>query len=584
MDEVIFLNLHRRYTNVQPSYGGFLGIYQLAAFLRENGYEAQGFSGSLMEGKRILDKVCQGGMVSLVGLYCDYANVTENIFLSRYIEETYGVPVIVGGPQATSLREEFMLKSQCDAVVRYEGEMTTLELAQYFIDGSGTLDTMLGIMTYENGTCHIHPERPVIENLDALPVVDDLCYIYPQARHDELDLMTGRGCPFHCAFCHEGHHSRKVRFRSVENVLNEIRHFLELKAKHRHVYILFTDDTFTLIPKRVHAICKGLKELKKTYDFTWYCEGHVHMLYKNPQMIDDMAEAGCLRIQLGIESGNQFVLDAYNKGCTLEEIEAVVQHALDAGIEQIFGNIILGSAFATKETYEKDKAFAEKLIRLGAGQMEFGVVSYWPLAETPMTTHPNDFGIQIEDARFEQAADDFPQVRTRVFNRVQISQLIQQLRLDLNDYMKDMIRRRKIPTSRILSWFDLAGHYKVVSSWYALLSEMPAEYGYYEMLHTGEVCESKDISKEALYDAHPMRVLSLNYHISYSDDNHFDLMNFHLSELEQQVLLYSVGKLSVREIIHRVIKEPEQIEEGTEQVVRALQRLEKNHLVLFSLY
>ena len=130
-------------------------------------------------------------MVSLVGLYCDYANVTENIFLSRYIKETYGLPVIVGGPQATSLREEFMLKSQCDAVVRYEGEMTTLELAQYFIDGSGTLDTMLGIMTYENGTCHIHPERPVIENLDALPVVDDLCYIYPQARHDELDLMTG---------------------------------------------------------------------------------------------------------------------------------------------------------------------------------------------------------------------------------------------------------------------------------------------------------------------------------------------------------------------------------------------------------
>lgn len=212
------------------------------------------------------------------------------------------------------------------------------------------------------------------------------------------------------------------------------------------------------------------------------------------------------------------------------------------------------------------------------------MVSYWPLAETPMTTHPNDFGIQIEDARFEQAADDFPQVRTRVFNRVQISQLIQQLRLDLNDYMKDMIRRRKIPTSRILSWFDLAGHYKVVSSWYALLSEMPAEYGYYEMLHTGEVCESKDISKEAFYDAHPMRVLSLNYHISYSDDNHFDLMNLHLSELEQQVLLYSVGKLSVREIIQWVIKEPEQIEEGTEQVVRALQRLEKNHLVLFSLY
>ena len=584
MDDVIFLNLHRRYTNVKPSYGGFLGIYQLAAFLRENGYDAQGFSGSLMEGKRILDQICQEEMVSMVGLYCDYANITENIFLSRYIKDTYGLPVIVGGPQATSLREDFMAKSKCDAVVRYEGEMTVLELAQYFIDGSGSLDSMLGIMTYEEGVCRIHPERPVIENLDALPVVDDLCYVYPSARVDELNVMTGRGCPFHCAFCHEGHHSRKVRFRSVENVLQEIRDFLERKAKHRHVYVLFTDDTFTLIPKRVKAICAGLKELKKTYNFTWYCEGHVHMLYKNPQMIDDMAEAGCLRIQLGIESGNQFVLDAYDKGCTLEEIEAVVQHALDSGIEQIFGNIILGSAFASKETYERDKVFAQKLLRLGAGRMEFGVVSYWPLAETPMTTHPDDFGIQIEDARFEQAADDFPQVRTEAFTRIQISQLVQQLRFELNDYMKGMIRRGEIATSRILSWFDLSSHYKVSGSWYSLLEAMPAEYGYYEMLHTKEVCESKDLSVEAFYTSHPMRVLSLNYYITYPDDNHFDLMDLHLSELEQQVLLYSVGKLSVREITQRIIKNPEEMDAGIEQVVQALKRLEKKHLVLFSLY
>ncbi len=584
MDDVIFFNLHRRYVNHQPGYGGFLGIYQLAAFLKGNGYHAQGFSGSFMEGKRLLDQVCQSGEVALIGLYCDYANETENIFLSHYVKETYGLPVIVGGPQATSLREEFMAKSGCDAVVRYEGELTVLALAQYFIDGSGSLESMMGIMTYENGVCHIHAERPVIENLDALPLVDDTCYIYPGARASELSIMTGRGCPFHCAFCHEGHHSRKVRFRSVENVLQEIHGFLEAKAKRRHVYIMFTDDTFTLVPKRVHDICEGLKELKKSYDFTWYCEGHVHMLYKNPQMIDDMAAAGCLRIQLGIESGNQTVLDAYNKGCTLEEIETVIQHAMKVGIEQIFGNIILGSAFATKETYENDKAFAKHLIRMGEGRVELGVVSYWPLAETPMTSNPDDYGIQIIDGRFEQAADDFPQVRTKALSRLEISYMVQQLQLDLDAFMKDMLRQGQIDTKRILYWFELAEGYRVAGNWFHRLSEMPLEYAYYEMLHTGETCESKELTKVEFYNAHPMRVLSLNSYITYSDEENFDMFDLHLSSIDQQVLLYSAGKLSVKEIARRLCAHTEQMERQIENVTESLKHLEKAHLILYSRY
>ena len=52
--------------------------------------------------------------------------------------------------------------------------------------------------------------------------IDENCYLVPNKRSYELSIMTGRGCPFHCAFCHEGHHTKKVRFRSVENVLEEI--------------------------------------------------------------------------------------------------------------------------------------------------------------------------------------------------------------------------------------------------------------------------------------------------------------------------------------------------------------------------
>ena len=580
-NDIIFLNLHRRYINRKADYGGFLGIYQLAAFLKENGYEAQSFSGQLMEGMKILDEACAHDRTLMVGLYCDYANVTENIFLSHYIKETYGLPVIVGGPQATSLREEFMMKSNCDAVVRYEGELTVLELVQFFIDGSGSLDSMKGIMTMENGKCHIHEERPLIENLDALPLIDDSCYINPIVRRDELDIMTGRGCPFHCAFCHEGHHSRKVRFRSVENVLGEIRCFLGKTGKHRHTYILFTDDTFTLIPARVHAICEGLKKLREKYDFTWYCEGHVHMLYKNPEMIDDLADAGCLRIQLGIESGNQNVLDAYNKGCTLKEIEDVIVHCKNAGIEQIFGNIILGSALATRETYEQDRKFGEHLLRLGQGTVELGVVSYWPLAETSMTEHPEQYGIILADRRFETAADDFPQVRTKELSCLDVSQMLRNLRDDFDEMMREMIINGEVPLKRILSWFPLSRKYKVISSWFQLLSEMPLEFAYYQMLSTGEACRSLEMDTNEFYEAHPLRVISMNENISFTR-NGFDIKNLHLSDFEQQVLLYAAGKLSVKEIGQRLSVAKDDKTDIICKLKDALDKLEKAHIILYS--
>lgn len=110
--DVLFLNLHRRCLNYEARHGGFLGIYYLSAFLRKEGYEAKGFAGTFLEGTRFVDGFCSSGNVSMIGLYCDYDNVNENIFLSRHIKEQYNLPVIVGGPQATALDEKFFYRVQ----------------------------------------------------------------------------------------------------------------------------------------------------------------------------------------------------------------------------------------------------------------------------------------------------------------------------------------------------------------------------------------------------------------------------------------------------------------------------------------
>ena len=169
MIDILFLNVHRRYLNVEPTHGGFLGIYLLAAFARQEGYEAKSFSGTLEAGLRHVEKLCAAGEIAMIGLYCDYENVTENIFLSRHVKETYNLPVIVGGPQATALDEKFFRESKCDAVVRYEGELTVLELMNFYLEEVGELENIRGI-TYLSGELIKNPERPPIKNLDALPL------------------------------------------------------------------------------------------------------------------------------------------------------------------------------------------------------------------------------------------------------------------------------------------------------------------------------------------------------------------------------------------------------------------------------
>lgn len=310
--DILFLNLHRRYLNFSATFGGFLGIYYLSAYLRKNLYAAKGFSGTLNQGKKILDTLGNEKKISAVDLYCDYENVTENIFISRYIKENFNLPVIVGGPQATALEENFFLQSKCEAVVIGEGEITVLELMKFFIDGIGELKNILGINFLTAEGLHKNPARPLIKNLDDLPFINEYCYLEPQNYYRELNIMTGRGCPFHCAFCHEGTHTKAVRLRSVENVLAEIDVYLK-NWRDDETYIVFSDDTFTLNFDRLKKICIGLMERRKHYNFTFFCEGHVHTLYKKPEMIQYLAKAGCERLQLGIEAGTAEILKAYGK-------------------------------------------------------------------------------------------------------------------------------------------------------------------------------------------------------------------------------------------------------------------------------
>ncbi|MBR0261623.1 MAG: radical SAM protein [Selenomonadaceae bacterium] len=575
MLDILFLNLHRRYLANEKTHGGFLGIYLLAAFVRQEGYAAKSFSGTLEAGFRHVEKFCAEKKISMVGLYCDYDNVTENIFLSRHVKEKYNLPVIIGGPQATALDENFFRESKCDAVVRYEGELTVLDLMNFYLEEVGALEKILGISYLHGDELIKNPERPPIKNLDALPLIDEACYLEPENFFMDFSLMTGRGCPFHCAFCHEGAHTRAVRFRSVENVLTEIDARLKNHSNDDEIYILFTDDTFTLNAERVKKICAGLAERRKKYNFKFFCEGHIHTLYKNPEMIRDLAAAGCVRIQLGIEAGTAKVLKAYGKQSMPEEIFKVVRLCRDAGIQQTYSNIILGGAHFSREVFEADKKFVLELLEESQGTVEIGTVTYWPLPETKMTRCPEEFEIKICDAEFLTSVGDFPQTETPELDRLTIAEMQREFQQAISAKMVDMLENWRVPTERILSWLSNSRQITHQGYWYAELLQRKFLFAYYEMLKLGEGFHSSQV--ENLSTAHPLRIVPLYKYLRRIDKTTVEICGEKLSDVETEILLLSTGKLSVEEISKRV-------SQNVSEVLKFLNRLERRHLIVYTLH
>lgn len=577
-NDIIFLNLHRAYLDFVPGYGGFLGIYLLSAFVNENGYAGQGYAGALHRGQELIDEACQEHGVQVVGLYCDYANVTENISIARYIKRRYNLPVVIGGPQAPSLGRDFLQESGVDVVVIGEGEMTVLELLDYYIDGTGELSDINGISYLSEDGLHTTPLRTPIMNLDALPYINEDCYLVP--RHDwrELSLMTGRGCPFDCIFCHEGSHTRQVRFRSVENVIGEIDAFLTKHPEARDRYILFTDDAFTLDAGRVHELCKALGERQQKYKFHWFCEGHIHTLAQHPEMIDDMAAAGLQRLQLGIEAGTEQVLTAYHKHTTPAEIKEVVAHCRDAGIQQIYGNIILGSAHFSRKTYSADLAFGKELLHLGAGTLELGVVTYWPLPGTELTNHPEKYGVHITDRDFLTSVDDFPQTETEDIDCWELQRLVQQMEDEFATVRRDMLLSGEVPLKRLLTWYPSESVFKSYGFWWQSLKKLPNLYSYGHLLLMQEGLTGHEAERFGR-DAHPLRVLPLQQylHLEISGGR---IAGNTLTQLEVEVLVLCTGRSSCDAIFRRLHTAGKL--STYEELRQILDRLEKDFLIVYS--
>ncbi|MDD5617922.1 MAG: radical SAM protein [Candidatus Omnitrophica bacterium] len=231
------------------------------------------------------------------------------------------IVVMAGGPHASMASSDILNFKEFQICVRGEGEETIKELLRSFATQElNNLDKISGISYSRQGEIHHNPDRGYMEDLDSLPFphkfAPEVLKDYEKYPKEAFQgIFATRGCPYDCFFC--GSRliwGRKIRYRSSENVTEEIKGLQKLGLRTVH----FEDDSFGINKDYTMELCNRLKN--KCIDLRWSCEINVKSADK--EMISAMKESGCYAISLGVESGNDDILRKINKHITVNEILA----------------------------------------------------------------------------------------------------------------------------------------------------------------------------------------------------------------------------------------------------------------------
>ena len=396
--ELLLLNVIRNSADHSDAFRDYLGGHIIASYVSQFGFRAKVYSCDVLKVRELITGEIMKHGVKVVGFYvgADTRIMTGHVI--RWVKDTWpDVKVLAGGPEAYSLGEGFMRETGCDYVVYGEGETASLNILRYEVDSTGTPESITGIKYIDSsGKFRVTPPSALIHDLDAIPFPAKANSLSKNFRSGEsIGILTGRGCPFHCAFCFEGAASKTVRLRSIENVIAEIEDVRNCNPSLKYVNIY--DDTFTLSEPRVSEFCRYMKSA----GLLWTCEAHVLMLKTHPEMIHVMAESGLVAVQLGIESGSRRVLEAYSKHITPEMIIDVVSECKRAGLQRVEGNYIIGGAFESEETLKESISHAGELIHAGRGIVELNTVFFAPYHGTPITRCPERYGMSADAERME---------------------------------------------------------------------------------------------------------------------------------------------------------------------------------------
>lgn len=337
---------------VQNIWAECLGTMSLSAVVTQAGHECRL---SIPRSRRQLLREIREYAPDVIGLSCVSAHYAWALASARLIKGHFSVPIVFGGPHPTFF-PEIIHEPAIDTVCIGEGEGTLCDLMDRIRDGNDTAEAP-NLWVKREGLVTTNALRPLIEDLDSLPFPDrELSYRHrPLRENPRKDFMASRGCPYRCTFCFNHRlremyagKGRYVRFRSVENVLSEIK---AVRARYRLEFLKFSDDV--LILNKQWAL-EFLERYASEIALPFSCFVTVGTV--DAEIAAALKAAGCHCVYFGIESGNERIRrEVLKKGFSDEQIEACArllkEHGLRFGTYNILGipGESLEQAFETVE-------------------------------------------------------------------------------------------------------------------------------------------------------------------------------------------------------------------------------------------
>ncbi|MFB3920160.1 MAG: radical SAM protein [Terriglobia bacterium] len=327
-----FLNEDAKELQIMKPYAP-LGILYLSSHLRGKGFDVEIFD-TTFASRAELFRLLDTSPPSVLGIYSNLMTRPNVIEILKRAKGA-GWKTVVGGPEPAAYIREY-LDAGADVIVIGEGELTLEELLPALRSNSAaSLRQVNGIaFRDDSGAVCQTPARAQIADLDAQPWPDRERitmerYVETWREHHgagSISLITARGCPYHCRWCSHAVYGKTHRRRKPLAVVDELEWLIN---RYQPDMAWFADDVFTIHHGWLDQFAAEMK--RRGLKIPFECISRADRV--NARVATTLAELGCFRVWIGSESGSQRILDAMERGVTVEEVQSAVALLKEQGIE-----------------------------------------------------------------------------------------------------------------------------------------------------------------------------------------------------------------------------------------------------------
>jgi anaerobic magnesium-protoporphyrin IX monomethyl ester cyclase len=391
-----------------------LGLLYLSSYLRKQKFAVEIYDSTFGSKSELFD-LLRHGPPATIGIYANLMTRLNALEIIRCAREA-GWNVIVGGPEPANYPEQY-IDCGADVVIVGEGELALESLMRSSFQRNVWPEIGGLIFRGDDGRVVRTPSAPLIKDLDAQPWpdrerIDMSKYLDTwRAFHGKgsISLITARGCPYRCNWCSHSVYGATHRRRSPKSVVSEIEWILE---RYNPELLWLADDVFTIHHGWLSEFAAEMKRRKLSIPFE--CITRADRV--NESVAQTLAELRCFRVWIGSESGSQRILDAMQRGVTIQQVRSAVRLCKDRGIKT---GMFLMWGYEGEELEDIEQTVAHA--KACQPDVCFTTVSY-PIKGTPYYervssrlislgpwTHSTDRDIRIKgrhSRRFYEYADD----------------------------------------------------------------------------------------------------------------------------------------------------------------------------------